>query len=376
MAPRLHQIIEWELENPQRSPAMGFEAIPEMFAELDLNQLHGMARNNSNLEPLVLEYFVSTLQGQFEFPPHESWDDATEDCVRFFGPFTIGIDCSTPAIERSIQWHLFDVNNIETMSIHTSQLRELCEQNICFGQLDVLCLTQSDGASDLHGIKFDVCFPKLSTLECSWQDINNIQNPMHFPRNMECLTLDDSTHTYTYTPDQNNFMSMLRLSPCLEELHMTVNKLPMELNDLIEYLIQCGIHKSLRELSIDVGDRPIARDVYQLSHNIVMFQKMQRLRVGNEAISSVENLRILNQIPRLDLLLMHFTIFDESNTEENIEFLKDILANIPNTLRGFVVNTNNKEVSIAMIELMKLKQWRPIFFDVSCYSCIPFRKEL
>lgn len=223
----------------QMMPTLCDDVLLDIFAHLDIQQLYSVSQCSRRFEALAQQTFDRALDGRLELKGYDFQlrnFESDDNRLRVFGKYAKHIKYFLPFTTRKLQWPMLDISRLQSMSIDVTQIRSLCRQKICFEQITDLKL-HSDTHSAVCNINFGQCFPKLTSLVLGTYIGAGIDAKKdNCPRNLQSLTLESRSHLH----GAKRIRAFLQRSPGLR--HLKLFKPPMPIHELIDLMVECGIH--------------------------------------------------------------------------------------------------------------------------------------
>lgn len=252
----------------------------EIFAHLELNDLYVITQCSRRFRALALLAFngdcaLSSITHWIHSYMSSRSDEV--DILRVFGSITRNIKSgiNLDADVRPLPWHLFDVSILHSLEVDETQIRSLCQQNTCFNSVKHLNITRTDMIGGVTTIDFRQCFPKLKSLILGDITILSADKTL-MPRDLQSLEVSQSWG------NAGRFRALLRHNSNL--CSFTADKPPdaMTLNDLIEFMVECGLHQSLQTLKL-YHVVPNDSDI-SLTDNLLLFEKLESIDIDTNAV--------------------------------------------------------------------------------------------
>lgn len=338
--PHFNPIFDFGIfDHSQPVPALCDDVLLEIFGKLKLDDLVAVAKCSRRFEALAQTAFRISLDGplqlcEFEYIKTIKYEYDTQrtneqyfpkllkskasERLLLFDTHAKHIECECTTDEWQMKWCRVNLAKLQSIKIDFAQIASLCEQRTQFTMVEHLELM---GSPSHHiDIDFGQCFPKLKSLVLE-HHIKQDMDERHFPRGLRSLNMIED--------DESTIKALLRLSPELCELRL--QQMPMEVNNLIDYMVDCGIHSSLKSLVLYNSKEPDT-ETDNLTHQMPMFGKLETLEIlYDDTVGRIENLELLAQLPNLKKMTIAMT---EDVARDFLDSLPDIIS--PN-LKEFVM---------------------------------------
>lgn len=340
------KFVDFESVKLSVNPYLCDHVLLKIFANLDLEDLYNVSQCSSRFKSLALRSFGANFSHRCMLPATNRWSisnlstrSVELDIWRMFGPIAKAVEVVLKEEYsfnvrhlQPLPWLYFRVENLHTIKVDVSQIIGLCQRNTCFVSLKHLTLLNSSETVVADNIDYNRCFPILKTL-CWFGYFQLNTNEDQLPRSLETLELCRDNDTL----DTEAFAALLRLNTNIRLLNL--DDTSMELNNLIDFMVTCGLHLTLEHLEYadSVFDPEDIR--YELSDRLPMFTKLKTLRIYTYAdICIYENSLLLQQLRNLECLTI-----DSEWERTPREFLMKLADNVPPTLTEFSLETSESE---------------------------------
>lgn len=312
------------------------------FDKLTLKELYAVAHRKCQLEKMARIAFSTTLNGRLVFRdehtrtvPLDQLRDSRSDMLRIFGPLTKQLECTVATESWGLKWRFLSTNNLQTIKIDVSQILAICQTNATFHQLERLELSgwkkNHWEGDNYRNINFSRKFPSLKTLKLG-EFVELSPEKELLPRGLQSLKLCACSFR---SMDAAAFESLLHYNPNLQWLQLCDP--PLDLNEVIDLMYDCGIGLSLESFTLIAGGD---RRSCQLSGNFMQFERLKSVRLHVRMdVCTADNAMLFAQMPMLECL----TIAIKPGTHLDVhDFLMAMATNVPPHLMQFSLSTSDR----------------------------------